>query len=150
MPRSPAHDSSTKNTATFVMPAYNFQPQFAALVESGQKRQTIRQTDKGAKPGATAYLYTGMRTKGCRKLGEGTITDVLPIQIGRNGCGEPYATIVGPDGVSRWVVHDDLAALAAADGFSNAAEMTQWFDRQYGLPFAGYLHQWELRAPAQA
>lgn len=29
------------------MPAYNFKQQFAPAVESGQKRQTIRQTTKG-------------------------------------------------------------------------------------------------------
>ena len=39
------------------MPAYNFQKQFAPLVESGQKCQTIRKTNKAAKVGDTAYLH---------------------------------------------------------------------------------------------
>jgi hypothetical protein len=123
------------------MPAYNFKSQFAPLVESGKKRQTIRQSEKGARRGATAYLYTGQRTAQCRKLGEGTITDVMPIEIGRNGCGEPYACL-GDYPHEITLVHDDLAKLAQADGFANGEEMAEWFAAQYGLPFTGYLHQW--------
>lgn len=124
------------------MPAYNFKPRFAVLVESGQKRQTIRQTAKGATRGATAYLYTGQRTAYCRKLGEGTITDVLPIEIGRHACSEPYASITEHDGKRTHLAHEHLDALARDDGFANGEEMAEWFADQYGLPFTGYLHQW--------
>lgn len=124
------------------MPAYNFQPRFAPLVESGKKRQTIRKTAKGATRGATAYLYTGQRTTHCRKLGEGTITDVLPIEIGRHACSESYASITERDGKRTHLVHEGLDALARDDGFENGEEMVAWFAAQYGLPFAGYLHQW--------
>ena len=125
------------------MPAYNFKPQFAPLVESGQKRQTIRQSDKGAARGATAYLYTGQRTAHCRKIGEGMITDVLPIEIGRHACSEPYASITERDGRRTHLVHKNLDALARDDGFANGKEMAEWFATQYGLPFIGYLHLWE-------
>jgi len=124
------------------MPAYNFKNRFAPLVESGQKCQTIRQTAKGAAIGATAYLYTGQRTAHCRKLGEGTITDVLPIEIGRHACSEPYASITERNGKRTHVVHEHLNALARDDGFANGEEMVEWFADQYGLPFTGYLHQW--------
>lgn len=125
------------------MPAYNFMARFAPLVESGEKRQTIRQTDKGAKPGDTAYLYTGQRTKQCRKLGEGLILSVLPIEIGKHACGEPYATVT--DGMKLMhIVHEDFYGLAIADGFANGEEMVAWFEARYGLPFLGYLHEWEL------
>lgn len=124
------------------MPAYNFQSRFAPLVESGQKRQTIRQTAKGATRGATAYLYTGQRTANCRKLGEGTITDVLPIEIGRHACSEPYASITERDGKQTHLAHEHMDSLARDDGFANGEEMAEWFAAQYGLPFIGYLHQW--------
>lgn len=114
----------------------------APLVESGQKRHTIRQTAKGAARGATAYLCTGQRTAHCRKLGEGTITDVLPIEIGRHACSEPYASITERDGKRTHLAHEHLDSLAKADGFANGEEMAEWFAAQYGLPFAGYLHQW--------
>lgn len=124
------------------MPAYNFQPRFAALVEGGQKRQTIRRTAKCATRGSTAHLYTGQRTANCRKLGEGTITDVLPIEIGRHACSEPYACLTDGDGQTTHLVHEHLDSLAREDGFANGEEMTAWFAAQYGLPFTGYLHRW--------
>lgn len=123
------------------MPAYNFHKQFAAAIESGEKCRTIRQSHKGARRGATAYLYTGQRTTSCRKLGEGTITDVLSIEIGRHACGEPYANIAD-GGKQTLIVHFELETFAIADGFQTAEEMVEWFAAQYGLPFHGFLHQW--------
>lgn len=55
------------------MPALNFKKRFEPMIESGDKRQTIRAKRKDCrdpKEGQTLYLYTGMRSKGCRKLGE--------------------------------------------------------------------------------
>lgn len=124
------------------MPAYNFQQRFAALVESGQKRQTIRKSAKGAHRGSTAYLYTGQRTANCRKIGEGTIVEVIKIEIGRHACSEPYASIVNHYGRYDYIVHADLDSLARDDGFANGEEMVEWFASQYGIPFSGYLHQW--------
>lgn len=123
------------------MPAFNFKKQFAPAVERGDKRQTIRKWARGACPGATAYLYTGQRTASCRKLGEGTITDVIPIEIGRHACGEPYA-YMRDHGKHTSIVHSDLDALARDDGFQNGDEMVEWFASQYGLPFFGHLFKW--------
>jgi len=125
------------------MPAYNFMERFAPLVESGEKRQTIRQTDKGAKPGDTAYLYTGQHTKQCRKLGEGLILSVLPIEIARLSLGEPYAAI-GVMPSTTYLAGERLDYFSKADGFSGGEEMVAWFEKQYGLPFFGYLHEWKL------
>lgn len=52
------------------MVAYNFQAQFADAVHRGFKRQTIRAPRKHGhvQAGAPVQLYTGMRTRGCRKL----------------------------------------------------------------------------------
>ena len=51
------------------MPALNFKKQFAEKVETGEKRQTVRAKRKRAfVVGDKLYLYTGMRTKYCRKL----------------------------------------------------------------------------------
>lgn len=123
------------------MPAYNFQKQFAPAVERGDKNQTIRSSIRGARPGATAYLYTGQRTTKCRKLGTGTVTGVYPIEIGRTGCGEPYACINYGDRLEH-LVHGDMDALARADGFQDKEKMTAWFETQKELPYKGFLHQW--------
>ena len=79
----------------------------------------------------------------CRKLGEGRITDVLPIELGRNGCGEPYAYITENDGKQTHLVHQVLDSFAKDDGFINAEDMVIWFEAQYELPFKGFLHQWK-------
>lgn len=71
----------------------------------------------------------------------GTIYNVLPIEIGRHACGEPYAIITYSDGATH-LAHYDLDTLARDDGFANGEEMVEWFAAQYGLPFSGYLHQW--------
>lgn len=113
------------------MPAFNFQPRFADLVESGQKTQTIRKTLRG-KVGDTVYLYTGQRTKNCRKLGEGRIVSIQAINIQQN------VIFVGD-----WILsekQDD--SLASADGFADRSEMLDWFKKQHGLPFDGFLYKW--------
>lgn len=122
------------------MPSYNFKQRFAALVESGVKSQTIRATNRNARRGQSAYLYTGMRTKSCRRLGVGTLANVMPIEIGRHACGEPYAVLYPPE----FIVHGDLDNFARADGFETSEEMVSFFESEYGLPFKGFLHTWEL------
>lgn len=123
------------------MPAFNFHKRFAAAVESGVKRLTIRHTARGAKRDDRAYLYTGQRTLSCRKLGEGKITDVLPIEIGRTACGEPYAAITRGN-KQEHLAHRDMDNLAKDDGFLSGEEMVAWFEGEYELPFSGFLIQW--------
>ncbi len=116
------------------MPMFNFQSRFAPLVESGAKTQTIRKTCR-AKVGDTLYLYTGARTKACRKLGEGRCTEVAQVQIVEYGVVIYCSTLVGVS--AMW--------FASEDGFADFVEMREWFAKQHGLPFSGYLYKWELR-----
>lgn len=70
------------------MVALNFEAQFADDVEDGRKRRTIRAPRKDGrnpKAGDKAHLYTGMRQKGCRKLGEATVTRVRGVEISHMG-----------------------------------------------------------------
>lgn len=116
------------------MPAYNFKARFADDVENGRKRQTIRKNRKRqTKPRETLYLYTGMRSKKCRKLLEVTCKSVEPIKIYsdlRIRVGKKQLTIV------------DVEALALSDGFKNVSEFYNFFENQYGLPFNGELIKW--------
>ena len=124
------------------MPAYNFKKQFAPLVESGEKRQTIRQPRKRKTvKGDKLYLYTGMRTKNCRKLAETTCKNVFGIEIKSKT--EIVVTgqhLAYPGSVS--LGYDDMLDLAMADGFETISEFTAFFENQYGLPFAGEVIQW--------
>lgn len=51
------------------MVAYSFKPSFVEPIVAGEKRQTIRLPRKRhARPGEPVQLFTGMRTKACRKI----------------------------------------------------------------------------------
>ena len=129
------------------MPAYNFQARFAPLVMSGQKQSTIR--GREAKVGTVAYLFTGMRTKKCVRLGAGRIVRCRPITLGYHQNGVARAKL-GYGNVSQTI----LAEIAALDGFENARELVDWFATTYKESrvtddggrdvFAGYQITWEL------
>lgn len=115
------------------MPALNFQNQFAGPVASRRKRQTIRANRaRPFREGDTLYLYTGMRTKACRKLGEATARMVREITI--------TETAVKLDGQA--ISPAALGELARADGFRSVSEFRDFFRSNHGLPFRGQLIQW--------
>ncbi len=118
------------------MPALNFQKQFADKVESGKKRQTIRALRKdGRNPqqGQTLYLYTGMRTKGCRKLGEAICKDVPEIYINSYG-----QVVIG----TNFLTLTETNKLSKDDGFNTIADFIDFFRQTHGLPFDGLLIKW--------
>lgn len=117
------------------MPTLNFQKQFTPLVELGSKRQTIRgRRKRPIRVGDTLYLYTGMRTKACRRLGEVVCAKVADVVV------EESYLIVGMNCYRSWDYRCD--AFARADGFPSFEAMLEWFRRQYGLPFRGQLIKW--------
>ncbi|MEO0853724.1 MAG: ASCH domain-containing protein, partial [Cyanobacteria bacterium J06648_11] len=71
------------------MVAYNFRSEFADAVADGHKPHTIRapRQTRHARPGEPIQLYTGMRSKQCRKLltPDPICVAVLPINISLNG-----------------------------------------------------------------
>lgn len=113
------------------MVAYSFKPSFAALILSGEKRQTIREPRGGrgrhALSGDSLQLYTGMRTKSCRKLGDATCAEVREVVL---------------DFAQNRVVLDDaieletgveLCAFATLDGFGDPpSQLSPW----------GYMRRW--------
>lgn len=127
----------------------NFQAQFADDVEAGRKTGSIRAPRKDGRdprPGDLLQLYTGMRTKTCRLLGEVICLRVRPVSIdyvciildGKElygGDGPAY--IGGPDPEQ----YDN--DFARADGFRGFGHMVDWFVATHGpLPFKGLLIQW--------
>ena len=108
------------------MPAYNFQGRFAPYIESGRKRQTIRPKRKRpTRPGDTLYLFIGMRTKQCRKLGEAVCQDVTNIII------EPDMVITLGGRILGLIEANELAR---ADGFVSLGEFYVFFEERYGVP----------------
>jgi hypothetical protein len=114
--------------------AFNFSPEFADRVASGEKRQTIRQT-KRAKPGDALQLYTGQRTKKCRKLRDAVCESVDYVHI-------------APDGLTfgdKSKHPRSVDEFARADGFKDFSAMLAWFEKRYGSNhFIGYVHRWKV------
>lgn len=126
------------------MPVLNFKKEFAPLVELGlnepdhphAKRQTIRAPRKDGrdpKPGDRLYLYTGMRTVACRKLGESECKYKDPIAI------EGFSSVVVGTKVLSF---EEEKKLARADGFPSACEFLSFFEKTHGFPFYGFLYKW--------
>jgi hypothetical protein len=108
------------------------------MVERGEKRQTIRAPRRDGRPtatvGDTLYLFAGMRTKACRRLGEAKCQRTAQVVIS-----EDRTIIVDGSPLRRRAEED---AFAERDGFRSAAEMVDWFSEVHGLPFHGTLVQW--------
>jgi hypothetical protein len=142
------------------MVAINFTV-FQDKILSGEKRQTIRKAAR-CKPGDRLQLYTGMRTKQCRKLGDAVCMDVVGIGLSRShlefhehGSVEiPSERMIARD-IARPVKLFDVDNImphefAQIDGFSNLDDMLNFFDRNYGLPFEGVVITWRDFVPAEA
>jgi len=114
------------------MPALNFHKRFAAEVEMGHKRQTVRPARKWPiRADDRLVLYTGMRTKHCRRLNEAVCRSVEPVQISVNG-----AHVVPGE------VRLSGRPLGAADGFDSHLEFFDWFRMYYGYEFCGEVIRW--------
>ena len=118
------------------MVAFSFSPEFADAVASRKKCQTIRRTMRpGAEVGRKVQLYTGQRTKQCRKLvdEDPTIHRVTEIEI--DGHGLKY------DGLYQ--TPETADGYARRDGFENFAAMRKWFFDRYDTDrFVGYEYRW--------
>lgn len=114
------------------MVAINFSERFAGLVERGEKRQTIRRGKK-CEPGAALQLYTGQRTKACRKIGEAVCRDVTCVGLTARG------VTLG----DKSTFPSDIDDFARADGFTDYADMWKWFSERYETnSFTGYVIRW--------
>ena len=117
------------------MPALNFKKQFAPKVEAGIKRNTIRRRRKygrDPKAGDTLYLYTGMRTKGCRRLGEAKCKSSMPILIDKSDI-----VVAG-----QLLYPDKEYELAIADGFECVSDFREFFLDDWNEQFEGFLISW--------
>ena len=107
------------------MPAYNFQEPFVPLILTGEKCTTIRRRE--ATVGATAYLFTGMRTKACRRLGQSEIVHCAPILLAYDRHNHEPLIKLG----STFLTTSQQDKLAMQDGFARTREMLAWFKLTY-------------------
>ena len=117
------------------MVAFNFQSRFVQDILHGTKQTTIRQT-KRCNVGDTMQLYTGQRTKYCEKIADTTCIGIAYIQV-MDDC--PWS--ISPLDGETWHTKDGKP-WHELEGFSNAALFVDFFRKQYGLPFQGYVYYW--------
>ena len=148
------------------MVAINFSPQFAGIVASGAKKQTIRKKNR-FRIGDRLQLYTGQRTKNCKKLIEDDPLVIAVISVGitretismnaidykddiNNLFSELKDHFKTKEDALEWANSirdifmrcDNLDAISRRDGFKSWQEMRDWFAEKHGLPFHGYLVKW--------
>lgn len=116
-----------------------FKPQFADLVRTGKKTQTVRPFPRRMpRIGDTISLRTwsGLPYRSRQhSLGTGEITTADGCSIFDHAiviAGRPY----------------DADTFARADGFESFAELKRWFTTHHGpLPFFGIVIGWKLNSP---
>ncbi len=106
---------------------------FIDKILSGEKRQTIRRAGfkwGSVKVGDKLTLYTGLRTKECRKLGEAVVESITPITINTS---ENWVAVNSPLG---WFYLDtaDQYDLLRRDGFDTQLAFYSFFTEHYKLP----------------
>jgi hypothetical protein len=112
-----------------------FKKRFVEKIENKTKRQTIRlkrKDGRNARVGDTLYLYVGLRTKSCRKLGQEICKSLHQIYIDNMG--------INIDGV--WLTDRKKVNFAEADGFQDFGDMKEFFIKNHELPFEGLLYKW--------
>lgn len=118
------------------MVSFSFQPEFAPLIESGQKIGTIRRT-KRCNPGDKMHLYTGLRTKSCKLIGVKRCLESTPVFL------MPNSISIGSAACVHSLKREDADLFAMRDGFLNYRAMHNWFvDQYYHEEFSGFLHRW--------
>jgi len=123
------------------MVAYNFKPQFEEDIATLKKRQTVRsERARHARPGEAMQLYTGMRTRACRKiLNPAPICiDVQPIRIHLDSRNPLLIHSIAINEVP--LDDDEIEQFAVADGFGGA--LVTGFARQRMGEFWLRHHEW--------
>lgn len=127
------------------MPSLGFQKQFVpgvrAMLDPDYARRnkirpkttTIRKMRKRPfKKGDRLFLFSGLRTPHCERLGETRCLKVEDFQIAfENEIPKGFYV----DG--KLLSDADSNAIAIDDGFKGWREMIEWFKKTHGLPFIG-------------
>lgn len=111
------------------MPALNFTV-FIDKILSGEKKQTIRPLRKRPiRSGDKLYLYTSMRHKGCKKLGEAACGEVIPVTL--ISYYSPWTPLtIGGIKSDEW---NKVLELAEDDGFDSYTDFANFFINTYKM-----------------
>lgn len=118
---------------------------FTDKILNGEKRQTIRKAGPKwakVKVGDKLTLYTGLRTKQCRKLGEAEVESIEDIKIHtlQYGIGN---FLYGVELNRQGLYAAECFEIAKADGFDNIHKFLDFFHDHYGETFEGKIIKWK-------
>jgi hypothetical protein len=145
------------------MVAYSFKRRFVEPIRVGlsrvslsfdcaPKRQTIRRIGKRrhARPGETIQLYTAMRTKQCRLIGEARCASFEGVLLKWSEWPAFCLFDIMEHAPKEWRrvgalrIIEDLDQFARDDGFVDFEEMKRfWFDTHGSETFEGVVIKWE-------
>lgn len=103
---------------------------FIDKILSGEKRQTIRRASpkwQNVKVGDKLTLYTGLRAKKCRKLGEAVVESITPITLQSVDDWIEAHTPLG----DFMLYYSDLEDLSSRDGFDGVRDFFLFFYNTY-------------------
>lgn len=141
------------------MVAYSFHEQFAEAIMGGTKRQTVRgYRRRNPRIGDKLQLFTGLRTKECRKLLAKepvcSAVDEIEIEISSAISAKIASVVINGIPLNQKEIDD----FARADGFKNGPlgwtavhAMGSFFKRYHGFGrFHGVVIHWRLSEPLEA
>lgn len=125
---------------------------FIDKILSGEKRQTIRKAGgkwENVKVGDKLTLYTGLRTKECRKLGEAEVESITDIEIYSKVTEAfySYKVLINGEEVEEDTPERDMTSemerLVFDDGFKDIEDFVTFFNLYYGDNFKGKIIKWK-------
>lgn len=128
------------------MPALSFQQRFVSRIESGEKTHTIRaKRARLWKVGDDLALFTGMRTKHCRRLFNApcVMVEGVLIDVGFYDPAQSYKKLhICIEGVV--LARDETESFAKRDGFESRYEMWKFWLKNHGEGvFHGDIIHWD-------
>jgi hypothetical protein len=112
------------------MPALNFKSRFAPLIRKGKKPFTLRafrKDNRDPKAGQTLFMFTGQRTKQCRRIGKRPCVFTCKVRLLYH-----WLAIDHPDGES-FMLWPHLEQFAQLDGFKSYAEFCEFHGIHDGM-----------------
>lgn len=112
------------------MVAYSFKERFVAPILAGTKRQTIRaDRRRHARPDEVVQLYTGMRTRHCKLIGQAPCIVARPVHLCFGIFPENGYALVNPTHIYQTA--RDMKAFAIADGFADWLELRAFWEKEH-------------------
>lgn len=103
-------------------PSIGFKPEFVKKILSGEKRSTIR--NKRFKMGDVLYMFTGLRTRNCKRFGTATVEKTSDVSIFPD---EQEIYVKGEGMLSL----EEIVELGETDGFDTTLEFFNFFKDTY-------------------